>query len=219
MNDSKAMLLAEVTNYSEKMKDMAADGQQVAMQSRIIALNAQIEAARAGEAGRAFAAVACEMRQLSNQSADASVKLAKNVESIDAAMARFYEEEEQVKNSETMHVSRAETMFGEIIERFNKVAVEMEKSITVMESESRQVRDDISSSLVALQFQDRVSQIMAHVADNINALNDLAEADVRNFDADVWLSEMEDEFTVEEEHSSLREHQTTSTHSSLLTYF
>ena len=220
VGDSKDMLLAEVTMYSANMKDMADEAKQVAFLSQIIALNAEIEAARAGEAGRAFAAVVSEMRQLAYKSAETSSKMTKKAESIDAAMSRFYGEDEEMSAIEAEHVSRAETMLNELVERFNKITLDMEESINTMESESRQIRDDISSALVALQFQDRVSQVMAHVADNIKTLNEqLTDTGAQHLDADAWLSEMENHFTADEERTNLSNTKTSSENSSLLTFF
>lgn len=219
VNDSKDMLLAEVTMYSANMKDMADEAKHVAFQSQIIALNAEIEAARAGEAGRAFAAVVSEMRQLAYKSGETSSKMTKKAESIDSAMSRFYGDDREMSAKEALHVSRAEAMLNDIVERFNKITQNLEESVKSMEGESRQIRDDISSALVALQFQDRISQVMAHVADNINALNELVGSGARNLDADAWLKEMENHFSVDEEYSNLRDSKTTSATPSTLTFF
>jgi len=219
VNDSKDMLLAEVTMYSANMKDMADEARQVAFQSQIIALNAEIEAARAGEAGRAFAAVVSEMRQLAYISGDTSKKMSKKAESIDAAMSRFYGEDREMSAKESLHVSRAESMLNDIVERFNVITHELEDSVKAMEGESRQIRDDISSALVALQFQDRVSQVMVHVADNINALSELIGSGTHNLDADNWLREMESHFSVDEEYTNLRDTESTSAAPSALTFF
>ena len=219
VNDSKDMLLAEITMYSVKMKEMAEDANLVAFQSQIIALNAEIEAARAGEAGRAFGAVVSEMRQLARQSRDASKKMTHQVDSIDSAMIRFYENDKEMSVKESQQLSSAEAMFNDIMERFNKVTVELEDSISILGAESKHIQNSISSALVQLQFQDRVSQIMDHVASNINVLDELTEADMQNLDADAWLNEMKNKFTVEEEHGNLSGDQTSSVQSSSLTFF
>jgi methyl-accepting chemotaxis protein len=57
--------LAQRTRQIEQITETVKD---LADQSNLLALNAAIEAARAGEAGRSFAVVAREMRQLADQS-------------------------------------------------------------------------------------------------------------------------------------------------------
>ena len=216
VNDSKDMLLAEITMYSVKMKEMAEDANLVAFQSQIIALNAEIEAARAGNAGRAFAAVVSEMRELARQSREASKKMTQQVDSIDSAMIRFYENDKEMSVKESQQLSSAEAMFNDIMERFNKVTVELEDSISILGTESKHIQNNISSALVQLQFQDRVSQIMDHVASNIS---ELTEAGTQDLDTDAWLNEMKNKFTAEEEHSNLSGDQTSSVQSSSLTFF
>ncbi|MET0963245.1 MAG: methyl-accepting chemotaxis protein [Noviherbaspirillum sp.] len=67
--------MARIRQSSERVADIVATIDGIALQTNILALNAAVEAAQAGEQGRGFAVVAGEVRMLSRRSAAAAAEI------------------------------------------------------------------------------------------------------------------------------------------------
>jgi methyl-accepting chemotaxis protein len=61
-----------LTEQMQRIGEITASVNEIAEQTKMLALNASIEAARAGEGGRGFAVVATQVRELANQSKEAA---------------------------------------------------------------------------------------------------------------------------------------------------
>lgn len=72
--------MSDINDRSSQIGKIAKTIEDIAFQTKILALNATVEAARAGTAGKGFAAVANEVRNLASKSAEASKSTAVLIE-------------------------------------------------------------------------------------------------------------------------------------------
>lgn len=73
--ESIAQNILALSERTQQIGEIIATVNEIADQSKLLALNASIEAARAGEDGRGFAVVAMEVRQLAEQSREATARV------------------------------------------------------------------------------------------------------------------------------------------------
>ena len=166
--DTMLEQVRELTGYTEDLKDMATSVEEVASRTNLLALNAAIEAARAGEAGRGFAVVADEVRSLSQRSGEAGSRISDMVNRVGDAMHRTLENAELSASRDADMTRQAEETIQGVLERLRGVADGLSDSTGLLQQEGRGIRDEIAEILVSLQFQDRVSQILAQVRDSFD---------------------------------------------------
>ena len=164
--DALMQNIRDLANQTLELRTMAGEVGSIAAQTNLLALNAAIEAARAGESGRGFAVVAAEVRSLSQRSADTGKRIGERVGQIAAVM------ESTMSNAEeaTKHDKHAVSLSGELVEHVLSHVRELGASADNMHLHSSAVRDEVEKLLMAMQFQDRVSQILMGTHDNMHAM-------------------------------------------------
>ena len=208
---SKGALLTEVNGLAgltEQLKSMAKDVGDVARQTNLLALNAAIEAARAGEAGRGFAVVADEVRKLSTLSGDTGQKIGETVETVNGAIARTLELSQRHAERDTGTLNQSGETIEQVIGAFGGTTRDVvERSDTLAENATA-VGGAIAEVLVALQFQDRVSQMLGHIRDDQARLERLvierralaaSGQPLPRLDTQGWLAELARTYTMAEQ--------------------
>ena len=204
---SKEALLNEMdrlAKFTVELKGMAAEVASLAMETNLLALNAAIEAAHAGEAGRGFAVVAAEVRKLSRQSGETGKRISGSVEEINRAIASALAASEQSAQQDAESVKHSEAVIGGVIERLHGAASRMTESSRTLQQTNLGIRDEIFDVLVSLQFQDRVSQILSHIRDDMQKLEKQLD-DCRGagqceaIDVAAWLGELSRTYTTTEQ--------------------
>jgi len=165
--------IQELERFTRELKDMAEGVASIAAQTNLLALNAAIEAARAGPAGRGFAVVAQEVRNLSNRSAETGRNIQQRVGQISSAILAASQAAEQSSAHEDKSMQSAEHMIESVLSDFRQVTDALVQSTETLQRESEEIQTEVGEALVQLQFQDRVSQVMAHVRDNMHMVPEL----------------------------------------------
>lgn len=225
---SRDQMLEQVrglTGYTGELLSMAKEVAAIAAQTNLLALNAAIEAARAGEAGRGFAVVADAVRSLSSLSSQTGQKMSATVDIINSAITRLVEVADSTAANDNHSVAAAEASIQQVLDRFHGITQRLSGSTELLRQESLGIRDEISEVLVALQFQDRVSQILAHVRNNMDALcRHLQECrhnpELRErINAQLWLAEMELTYATDEQRQIHRGANSSSARAEEITFF
>lgn len=164
----------------------------ISSQTNLLALNASIEAARAGEAGRGFAVVAEEIRQLSEQTKDASnsitniinelIQDTKSVnESVDSAVQSINKQNELIEETKEKFVA-----VDEEVQNMAQGVRDSEKVIAGILDSTNAISDDISqlsatseevaaSSMEGLRTSEATVQDMQACREMLEGILDLAK--------------------------------------------
>jgi methyl-accepting chemotaxis protein len=142
----------------------------IAFGSKLVALNAKVEAAHFGEQGAAFGVVADEIASQARHSEEITEHVAEEMTRLRStvASASGHLEEMAHLSVETLEASRTEleSALSELTSTHSKMEATLARSV----AGGRELTEQISKSIVALQFQDRVGQRLGHVADELAAM-------------------------------------------------
>lgn len=151
--------IGELASSSDAIGEVVTLIQDIAEQTNLLALNATIEAARAGEAGKGFAVVASEVKNLAAETSKATEEISTQIEAMQSA---------------TQDSVRVIEKVGTIINQINEIASAVSSA---MEEQSTTIQEVVKNTQSAAEKTSVVNGIVTNVSESAVETQD-ASADV-----------------------------------------
>ena len=193
--------IRQLADETQALKTMAGEVTSIAWQTNLLALNAAIEAARAGDAGRGFAIVAAEVRKLSMRSSGTGKQMEARVGQISSIMGSTSESVQEANAHDRQAIDLSNNLVNDVLLNVRK----MGDTANTMREHGLIVRSEVEKLLMAMQFQDRVSQVLQAVIADMERLSPyLASGDEAPPSAREWLDNLRGTYSMEDQHLAHR---------------
>ncbi|MBN2385353.1 methyl-accepting chemotaxis protein [bacterium] len=183
-----AQTILSFSERSQQIVDIIASVNDLAQQSTILALNASIEAAKAGEHGKGFAVVAMEVRNLAEQSQEATAQIRTILNEIQNAINSAVIVTENGTKKVSEGVVLIERM-GEVITQLSNVVNESatsSKQISASTTQQSAGIDQMASAIseidLAMNESTANAKMIEKTAENLALIGEELSASVNKYD-------------------------------------
>ncbi|MGA9672192.1 MAG: methyl-accepting chemotaxis protein [Terracidiphilus sp.] len=162
--------IQKMDKASQAISTSLAQLEQIARGNKILALNARIEAARAGSQGAGFAVVAMEVISQTERSQNVNAQVNDLINNLRMLAQSTLVDLQRMNEKDHERVDRCRLEVDESLRDLQAAHGEMKKMLTGMTEEGVLLANDIGAAVRGLQFQDRTSQRIGHVVEDLDTL-------------------------------------------------
>lgn len=181
-----ASTINELAQQAEGITKITRTIKDIAEQTNLLSLNASIEAARAGEHGRGFAVVAQQVRNLAEESSQATKEVFNLVRSIQKGVQEASENikaNEEIVNMQNEKIEETAHVFNEIVGSIQYITEQIyafSKESDVMLEGAKKISQSIESiSAITQESAAGTEEVSASMNEQISSIQDMASQSER----------------------------------------
>ncbi|WP_306441738.1 methyl-accepting chemotaxis protein [Methyloversatilis sp. XJ19-49] len=152
-----------VRSQLDQVRRLIGQVNEINRQTSLLALNAAIEAARAGEAGRGFAVVADEVRKLAQRTESFSQEIGTLLKHVNESIVETGQVVTQSASTDIGSARAAEANAEQLRRRMEDINRHAALQAERVNELSGAIHDTVMQSIVSMQFEDMVNQVLARV--------------------------------------------------------
>lgn len=137
--------MADIASSSHQIGGIIKTIEDIAFQTKILALNASVEAARAGEAGKSFSVVADEVQSLANKSSVSAQNITELIEN-SMKLVKYGEELSSDTTEALSGVISSAKKSAEMVERIAESAIEQSQSLKQLTQGMEQISEVVQTN-------------------------------------------------------------------------
>ncbi|WP_421784179.1 methyl-accepting chemotaxis protein [Kiloniella litopenaei] len=178
--DTTRNIMSELAESTTKIGEVVGLITDIAEQTNLLALNATIEAARAGEAGKGFAVVASEVKNLSNQTSKATDEIALQINGVQAASMQAAEAITGITTT-IQRVHEIASAIAAAVQEQAAATSEIARSVEETAGIAQSMRQDLTETSDTAQNTEQAAGNMLSTADDLTNQSNVLSSSIQTF--------------------------------------